>query len=226
MAIALRNFAVLIVIIAIFAVYARRWLDGCTCSEVADLTGKVAIVTGATEGIGVETAKALYRMGATVIIPCRNSSKGEQISNLIRNEIVSNGAIEVMALDLSSLASVSGFADKFNSKFKALHILVNNAGVWPHIHRDTSDKLQEIFQVNHLSHFLLVGLLLPRLKAGGTPSHPSRIVTLSSGLHYNGALMWDEIETGRVISSASYDPFKAYSNSKLLNVLFATELQR
>jgi hypothetical protein len=64
------------------------------------------------------------------------------------------------------------------------------------------------------------------LKAGGTPNQPARIVTLSSRLHYNGALMWDEIETGRVISSTSYDPFKAYSNSKLLNVVFAADLQR
>ncbi len=139
----------------------------------------------------METAKALYRMGATVIIPCSNTSKGEQISNLICNNSVSDGKVEVMTLDLSSLASVSRFVDKVNSKFKALHILVNNAGVWPHIHRDTSDTLQEIFQVNHLSHFLLVGLLLPSLKAGGTPSRPARIVTLSSELHYNGALCCD-----------------------------------
>lgn len=164
MAISLRSYAVLIAILAIAAVYLRRWLDGVTCTEVADLTGKIAIVTGATEGVGVETAKALYRMGATVIIPCRNSSKGEQVSKTIRNEIVSGGKIEVMALDLSSLARVLDFATEFNSKFKALHILVNNAGVWPHHHRETSDKLQEIFQVNHLSHFLLVGFAAPALK--------------------------------------------------------------
>ncbi len=77
----------------------------------------------------------------------------------------------------------------------------------------------------YLISFWLV-LLLPRLKEAGTQNQPARIITLSSGLHYNGEIMWDEVDTGRVMSSSSYEPFKAYPNCKLLNVVFAAELQR
>ena len=212
--------------VALAAVLARRWLDGGICTQVADLTGKVVIVTGATEGIGIETAKALYGMGATVVLPCRNMTKGEEVSKKIQSEVKSAGKIELMAMDLSSLASVASFADSFKAKYKALYILINNAGMWPHNHRETADGLQEIFQVNHLANHLLVGLLLPALKAAGEPGRPARVVTLSSGLHYKGKLLWDEIEAGRVMPSVDYQPFQAYSNSKLLNVLFAAELQR
>ena len=182
----------------------RRWFDGAVCTEVADLTGKVVVVTGATEGIGIETAKALYGMGATVIVPCRNMAKGENVSKLIQSQVKSGGKLELMPLDLSSISSVVSFADSLKAKYKALHILVNNAGVWPHNHRDTPDGLQEIFQVNHLANHLLVGLLLPILKAGGEPGRPARVVTLSSALHYRGKLQWDEIESGRVAPAASY----------------------
>ena len=204
----------------------RRWLRGAVCTEVADLTGKIVIVTGATDGIGVETAKALYAMGATVIIPCRNMEKGEKVSNMIKSEVRYGGKIELMPLDLSSLSSVVSFADSFTAKYKALHILINNAGVQPPVHRDTTDGLQEIFQVNHLANHLLVGLLLPCLKAGGEPSRPARVVTLSSGLHYRGRLQWDEIEAGRVMPKAGFRQFQGYCDSKLLNVVFAAELQR
>jgi NAD(P)-dependent dehydrogenase (short-subunit alcohol dehydrogenase family) len=116
--------------------------------------------------------------------------------------------------------------NNFNSKFKALHILINNAGTWPYLPKNTSDGLQEIFQVNHLSHFLLVNLLLPKLRNSGKPDDPARVVTVSSGLHYKGDLLWSEIDAGRVVPDSPYDPFKAYANSKLINVIFATELQR
>lgn len=212
--------------LALAAVMARRYLGGAICTETADLTGKVVIVTGATEGLGVETAKALYAMGAVVIVPCRNMEKGENVVKKIQSQVKSGGKIELMPMDLSSLDSVASFVDKFKAKYKSLHILVNNAGVWPHNHKETKDGLQEIFQVNHLANHLLVGLLLPSLKAGGEIGRPARVVTLSSALHYRGKLLWDEIESGRVIPSAGYQSFPAYANSKLLNVLFAAELQR
>jgi NAD(P)-dependent dehydrogenase (short-subunit alcohol dehydrogenase family) len=205
---------------------ARRYLGGAICTETADLTDKVVIVTGATEGLGVETAKALYAMGATVIVPCRNMEKGENVVKKIQSQVKSGGKIELMSMDLSSLSSVATFADSFKAKYKSLHILVNNAGVWPHTHRETKDSLQEIFQVNHLANHLLVGLLLPCLKAGGEIGHPARVVTLSSALHYRGKLLWDEIEAGRAMPNVGYQSLQAYANSKLLNVLFAAELQR
>jgi NAD(P)-dependent dehydrogenase (short-subunit alcohol dehydrogenase family) len=211
---------------AVGVVLLHRWLRGAVCTEVADLTGKIVIVTGATDGIGVETAKALYAMGATVVIPCRNMKKGEKVLSVIQSQVISSGKIELMPMDLSSLSSVVKFADSFTAKYKKLHILINNAGVQPPVYRETADGLQDIFQVNHLANHLLVGLLLPSMKAAGEVQRPARVVTLASGLHYRGKLQWDHIEAGRMTSSANYKQFQGYSDSKLLNVVFAAELQR
>lgn len=191
----------------------KRW-DG---TQIPDQTGRVAIVTGANSGIGFETAKALAQKGATVVMACRNQAKGETAAEAIRSEKPA-GSVQVMALDLSSLASVRAFAAEFTNKFNRLDLLINNAGVMALPKRfETADGFEMQFGTNHLGHFALTGLLFDLLAK--TPG--SRIVNVSSGAHQAGRMAWDDLQFKK-----SYSPFVAYSQSKLANLLFTYELQR
>jgi NAD(P)-dependent dehydrogenase (short-subunit alcohol dehydrogenase family) len=185
-----------------------------TETDLPDLTGVTAIVTGANSGIGLVTARELAGHGARVILACRNLAAAESASF----EIVGDTRVE--ELDLSSLASVRAFAERWEGP---LDLLVNNAGVMtPPKYRETADGFELQFGTNHLGHFALTGLLLPALLAGGGSSTLApRVVTVSSIAHFGGN---EAVLEGN--PEAAYSPQKTYSQSKLANLLFARELQR
>ena len=187
-------------------------------THIQDLTGKTIIITGGNSGLGFEAAKALSRKGATVIIACRSTEKGEAA----RNEIVAihpNANITVMELDLMDLKSIRNFADQFKKKYSHLDILVNNAGIMMVPHRLTKDGFESQIGTNHLGHFALTGLLLDLLKK--TPK--SRVVNVSSMAHKSGVMDFDNL---LYTNGEGYTPMKAYGRSKLSNLLFTYELQR
>lgn len=188
-----------------------------TTENMADMTGKISIVTGANSGIGFETARALALKGAQVILASRNLDKGNVALERIRSEHP-GAAIELMQLDLADLSSIERFADAFLGRYDQLHLLINNAGVMqiPE-HRKTADGFEMQFGTNHLGHFALTGLLLDTLNR--TPA--ARVVTVSSVGHRFGRMDFDNLNAER-----SYSPRGAYAESKLANLLFTNELQR
>jgi NAD(P)-dependent dehydrogenase (short-subunit alcohol dehydrogenase family) len=189
-----------------------------TAAEViagVDLSGKRAIVTGASSGIGVETARALADAGAAVTLAVRNTQAGERVAAQIR-EGTGNGAVTVGALDLSDLSSVSAFAAAWSGP---LDILVNNAGVMAIQELTLSTGGHEMqFATNHLGHFALAHGLHDSLAAAGS----ARIVSVSSGGHLRSPVVFDDID----YAFRDYDPFGAYGQSKTANVLFAVEATR
>jgi NAD(P)-dependent dehydrogenase (short-subunit alcohol dehydrogenase family) len=191
---------------------AENW----TTDAIPDLTGMVAIVTGANSGIGYEAALALAQKGAKVIVASRDTSKGQEAVSKIQGTRPKGSAI-FMQLDLANLASVRTFAEKFSQQFKTLDLLINNAGVMAIPYRTTADGFEMQFGTNHLGHFALTGLLLPIILR--TPK--ARVVTISSGLHHSGHINFDDLN-----AKANYNENKAYSQSKLANLLFTYELQR
>ncbi len=184
-----------------------------------DMRGKVAIVTGSNTGIGKETARDLYRRGATVVLACRDVAKAESArAEIVASAPESRGSLRVIALDLGSTASIRAFADRFRAEHTSLHLLVNNAGLWTTSRSTTKDGFETTFGVNHLGTFLLTHELLPLLEA----SAPARIVVLSSGLHYRGKMDWDDLE----FETRKFNGPTAYNQSKLANVLFTKALAR
>jgi NAD(P)-dependent dehydrogenase (short-subunit alcohol dehydrogenase family) len=181
-----------------------------------DMTGKVAIVTGANSGIGYEMARALTRKGATVILACRNKDKGEAAVRQIRHEYPEAKA-ELMQLDLSDLASVRRFADEFTGRHDKLDLLINNAGIMMTPFGKTADGFESQFGTNHLGHFALTGLLLNLIIR--TPH--ARVVTVSSPGHRFGKIDFDNLN-----AEQDYKRQGAYGQSKLANLLFTYELQR
>ncbi len=187
-----------------------------TADKIPDQTGKTVVVTGANIGLGYQITRELARRGATVVMACRDPKKAEEAANALRRELP-KASLDLQPLDLADLASVQRFADTISQRYSALHILSNNAGVMALPYRQTADGFEMQFGTNHLGHFALTGLLLPLILA--TPQ--ARVVTTSSFLHRSGEINFADLE-GKV----SYDPNKAYSQSKLANLLFAYELQR
>jgi NAD(P)-dependent dehydrogenase (short-subunit alcohol dehydrogenase family) len=187
-----------------------------TAENMPDLTGKIAIVTGANSGIGYEMARALARKEATVILACRNKDKGEAAVRQIAQEHPEAKA-ELMQLDLSDLASVHRFADEYTSHYDRLDILINNAGIMATPFGKTADGFELQFGTNHLGHFTLTGLLLDPIIH--TPR--ARVITVSSGGH-----RFVEIDFDNLNGEKGYDRQRAYAQSKLANLLFTYELQR
>jgi NAD(P)-dependent dehydrogenase (short-subunit alcohol dehydrogenase family) len=189
-----------------------------TAAEViagVDLSGRRAIVTGASSGIGVETARALADAGAAVTLAVRNAEAGERVAAEIR-EGTGNGAVTVGALDLSDLSSVAAFAAAWGGP---LDILVNNAGVMAIQELTLSASGHEMqFATNHLGHFALALALHHSLAAAAS----ARIVSVSSGGHLRSPVVFDDID----YAFRDYDPFGAYGQSKTANVLFAVEATR
>ncbi|KAL3499330.1 hypothetical protein ACH5RR_038423 [Cinchona calisaya] len=198
-----------------------------TAEEVTqgiDATGLTAIVTGASSGIGTETARVLVMRGAHVIMAVRNVDSGRQAKEQILKEIP-NAKIEVMELDLGSMASVRKFASEYNSSGLPLNILINNAGVMASPFMLSQDGIELQFATNHIGHFLLTNLLLEKMK---TTAHncrkEGRIVNVSSEGHklvYREGIRFDKIN-----DESSYYSFYAYGQSKLANILHASELAR
>lgn len=187
-----------------------------TIENIPDQSGKVVIITGANSGIGYETARALAKKGATVIMACRNQQKGEAAAKQIRNANP-KGTVEVMQLDLGDLDSVRAFADEFKEQHDRLDLLINNAGIMHPPFGKTTQGFETQFGVNHLGHFALTGLLLDLTMR--TPQ--ARIVTVSSGAHRFGRIDFDDLNAEK-----GYRANAAYGRSKLANLLFTYELQR
>ncbi len=185
-------------------------------SDMPDLKGKVAIVTGANSGIGYETARALAGKGATVVLACRSLERGGQAAATIR-EIFPPADLNVIELDLASLNSVRKFAETFHGKYDRLDLLINNGGPIVGPKSVTADGFETHFGVNHIGHFALTGLLLDVLLR--TPS--SRVVSVTSRMHAEGKINWDDLN-----SQESYNRMESYRQSKLANILFAFELSR
>ena len=182
-----------------------------------DLSGRVALVTGASAGLGAETARALAAAGAHVVLAVRNPERGERAAGAIR-ERVPGASLEIRVLDLASLASVRAFAKSFLESHDRLDLLVNNAGVMATPFGRTADGFELQLGTNHLGHFLLTGLLAPALLAAA----PARVVNLSSGGHWGSDIVWDDPNYER----RDYDKWAAYGQSKTANILFTVELDR
>ncbi|MDV7765955.1 oxidoreductase [Peribacillus sp. CSMR9] len=183
--------------------------------DMADVSGQTIVITGANSGLGFETAFALAGKGAEIILAVRNASKGEKAVDRIIS-VHPKANVRVMQLDLSDLSSIRHFADSFNENYDSLSVLINNAGVMIPPYSKTKDGFELQFGSNHLGHFALTGLLLPRILS--TPK--SRVVTLSSLAAINGF-----IDFGNLNGENGYKPMKYYGQSKLANLLFARELQ-
>jgi retinol dehydrogenase 14 len=180
------------------------------------MAGKVALITGATGGIGKATAIGLATMGARVGITGRDLTRAEQAAADIRTAS-RNPAVDAFAADMSSQAEVRRLAGAVLDAYPRLDVLVNNVGgFWAHRHT-TADGLEHTFALNHLAPFLLTNLLLDRLKA----SAPARVVTVSSGAQAAGRIDFDDLQGAR-----NYSGQRAYSQSKLANIVFTNELAR
>ena len=188
--------------------------DGWDAKQIADQTGRTAVVTGANSGLGLVTARELARAGATVVMACRHVLKGEVAAAEI-GAAVPGARLHVADLDLSSLASVRRFAGALDSGEIAL--LINNAGIMMTPQQRTADGFELQFATNHLGHFALTGLLLDRL--GAAPD--ARVVTLTSLEHRAGHIRFDDLQL-----EDGYVPRKAYRQSKLANAAFGLELDR
>lgn len=174
-------------------------------NEIPDQSGRTFIITGANGGLGTETTKVLASKGATVVLACRNTAKGQEIADTI------DGDTRVAALDLADLASVREFADNTGE----FDVLINNAGLMNVPFSRTKDGFETQFGVNHLGHFALTGLLLPKVG--------DRLVTLASVAHKQTPKLWiDDLN----YEHRRYQRNLAYAQAKLSNLMFARELQR
>jgi NAD(P)-dependent dehydrogenase (short-subunit alcohol dehydrogenase family) len=180
------------------------------------MQGKVCLVTGANSGIGKATAQGLAQMGATIVMVCRDQTKGEKAQNEIKAKS-GNAAVDLLLADLSSQESIRQLVEKFQRHYEQLHVLINNAGSVHLSRRETVDGLEMTFAVNYLAPFLLTNLLLDKLKA----SAPSRIVNVSSESHQSGYMKMDDLQL-----ETNYRFMRAYGQSKLALVLFTYELAR
>ena len=178
------------------------------------MAGTTVLVTGATSGIGKATATGLASLGARVAIVGRDKDRAESVA---REIIASGGLAEVFVADLSSLAAVRGLADEVLVRLARLEVLVNNVGGYWRSRHVTLDGIEQTFALNHLASFLLSGLLLPRLSAGGH----GRVVTVASNVQAVGRIHFDDLQGIR-----KYSGGRAYNQSKLANVLFTYELAR
>ena len=188
-----------------------------SCDDIPDLTGKRALVTGVTSGLGEHTALELARKGAEVLMAGRDETKLEQSVADVRRA-VPTGCVRPLVMDLADLSSVRRAAAE-GAAYGPLDILVNNAGVMATPYRRTEDGFELQLGTNHLGHFALTGLLWPQLAA----SEGARVVTVSSQMHRvapSVPLSDPRLPTGR------YQKWLAYAQSKLANLLFAFELDR
>ncbi len=190
----------------------ERWDAG----RIPGQTGRTAVVTGANSGLGLVTARELARAGASVVMACRNLDKGHAAVEAIRSE-APEAQVQLDELDLASLASVRSFADRYTATHDGLDLLINNAGVMAPPRRLTADGFELQFGTNHLGHFALTGLLLPKLEG----REDARVVTQSSTAHRTGRIAFDNLNGDR-----HYFRWRAYGQSKLANLLFALELDR
>ncbi|MCA2219230.1 SDR family oxidoreductase [Jidongwangia harbinensis] len=183
---------------------------------VPDLSGQRAVITGASDGMGLGMATRLAAAGAEVIIPVRNLRKGAAAVSRIRQSHP-DAKVSVRDLDLSSLASVAALGSTLRAEGHPIHLLINNAGVMrPPNRQTTADGFEVQLGTNHLGHFALVGHLLPLLRAGR-----ARVTSQVSVAASRGGINWDDLNWER-----SYHVMRAYRQSKIAFGLFGLELQR
>jgi len=196
----------------------RNWSQGKRCDIVQRLDGKIVVITGGNTGIGKETARALSRLGAKVILGSRNVEKSKKAAQDIQDE--TGNEVTALALDLASFESVKKFAQEVLSiSGDAIHILINNAGIMFVPEELTKDGNEKTIQVNHLGHFLLTKLLMPKL----LEAKPARIINLSSLAHtWTKSLDVSDLN----LENEGYGQIKSYAKSKLANILFTKELDR
>ncbi len=180
------------------------------------MKGKNVMITGANSGIGKATAIGLAKMGANIVMVCRDREKGETAMNEIKT-VSGNEEISLLIADLSSQEQIRALVKNFKEKFDQLHVLINNAGIMPSKRRESVDGYEMNFAVNYLAPFLLTNLLLDVLKR----SAPSHIINVSSGLHKTAELDLSDLQSENKFSS-----FKVYGQSKLALILFTYELSR
>jgi NAD(P)-dependent dehydrogenase (short-subunit alcohol dehydrogenase family) len=179
-------------------------MSGWTAADLPSFAGRTVVVTGANSGLGEVTARELARVGAKVILACRNTDKGDAAAAGM------TGEVEVRKLDLQNLASVRAFADGVDT----VDVLVNNAGIMAVPFAHTSDGFESQIGTNHLGHFALTNLLLGKIT--------DRVVTVSSAMHMFGYISLSDLNW----KSRPYFAWPAYGQSKLANLLFTSELQR
>ncbi|WP_322858706.1 oxidoreductase [Mycobacterium europaeum] len=179
-------------------------MPGWTAAQLPSFAGRTVVITGANAGLGEVTARELARVGARVVLAVRNTEKGKAAAERM------TGDVEVRQLDLQDLGSVRRFADELGT----VDVLVNNAGIMATMHAVTADGFEGQIGTNHLGHFALTNLLLPKLT--------DRVVTVSSLMHHFGYISLRDLNW----RSRPYSAWLAYSQSKLANLLFTSELQR
>ena len=193
-------------------------MSGPKSPSLIDMKSKRVIITGANSGLGKESAFALAKLGAEIVLAVRDINKGQSVKNQILNQTPS-AVIEVAALDLMDLDSVRKFAASQSTK--PIDVLLNNAGIMAVPFEKTKDGFESQMGTNHLGHFLLTELLFDAISKGSNP----RIVNVSSSAHRLGKLKTGDINELNV-SKENYSPWTVYGNSKLVNLLFTNELVR
>ena len=189
-------------------------MNNWTTKDIPSQAGKLAVITGATGGLGFETALALAGANAEVILSGRNAQKGQDALRQIRAE-QAHAKVRFEPLDLASLASVTDFSRRLNAESRPIDLLINNAGVMALAKRQvTADGFEMQLGTNYLGHFALTAQLLPLLRG-------SRVVNLSSIAHRNGRIDFDDLQ-----GKQRYRPWTIYAQSKLAMLMFALELQR
>jgi len=174
-----------------------------------DIKNKICLITGATSGIGMQTAFQLSRLGAQVVITYRDKEKAQETEKWIASETGAN--IKTFFCDLSSFESIRNFVKEFKTSYKQLDVLINNAGIWGKENKLSRDGIELIFATNHLAPFLLTNLLLDIMGKNDL----ARIVNVSSGSHKSAIINFDDIELKK-----QFNGYKAYGQSKLANILF------
>jgi NAD(P)-dependent dehydrogenase (short-subunit alcohol dehydrogenase family) len=191
---------------------AIRW----TTRDIPRLDGRIAVVTGASAGVGFEISKQLALHGAHVVMASRYENRTRETARRIQLE-VPRASLEPLRLDLADLSSVRKFAGVCAGRYGRLDMLINNAGISGGPRRITKDGFEMLFQVNYLGHFALTGLLLSALSAKGD----GRVVTMSSDIAASGQIDFDDLQAER-----HYGLVKTYAQSKLADLVFAIELDR
>ncbi len=174
------------------------------------------MVTGASSGIGRKTVHEFAKLGAEVVLVCRDAQRGQEVIHQV-GDATGNQNLHLLIADLSSQSAIRRLASEFNSRFAHLHVLVNNAGVATRTRSLSPDGIEMTFAVNHLAYFLLTNLLLQTLKG----SAPSRIINVSSEAHRNARLDFDDLQMEK-----NFSGFRAYCLSKFCNILFTRELSK
>ncbi|MGC1206858.1 MAG: oxidoreductase [Ornithinimicrobium sp.] len=193
---------------------AQSW----STSDIGDLDGKVAVVTGGNAGLGLSTVHQLIKHGAHVVVASRNVERGQGAVDSLGAQ---PGTAEVLRLDLADLSSVEEFADNVIARHTRLDLLINNAGIMMVPPGETIDGFEQQIGINHFGHFALTGRLIDLIRS----TDGARVVSVSSLAHTSGRIDVDNVDSIHEVA-ANYSKTKAYGNSKLANLLFAYELQR